>query len=245
LALVNFMQRVADWFVNWWTQLVDWVENWWTHLQPGDRGTWFGGLATFLTLAATLIITAASWMRQRSREAKLREADRDAARRSHAEKLSCWVAGRINSPAGALPVHPGDLVVTLINASEQPFTEAVVEVRLREDQSPVSTWAFTISVVPPGTSWFAFDSNGEHSETLLLPIWFLDNGVGPWTRSSVGALEETTKEQLLAKGQGAAHVWLRHGDPGDVLGLDDPKAQLPGSTFHAGWSAKQVSAAPA
>jgi hypothetical protein len=90
-------------------------------------------------------------------------------------------------------------------------------------------------VIPPGTSWFAFDSNGKYSETLLLPIWFLDNGVRSWTRSSVGALEETTKEQRLAKGQGAVHVWLRHGDPVAVLELDEAWAQLPGATFNAAW----------
>jgi hypothetical protein len=81
--------------------------HWWTHLQPGNRGTSVGGLATFLTLAATLIITAVSWMRQRSREVKLREAEQDAARRSHAEKFSCWVSGRINSSSKAVQVHAG------------------------------------------------------------------------------------------------------------------------------------------
>jgi hypothetical protein len=48
---------------------------------------------------------------------------------------------------------------------------------------------------------------------------FLDNGVRSWTRSSVGALKESTKEQRLDKSQGAAHVWLNHGDPFEVLGL--------------------------
>jgi hypothetical protein len=42
--------------------------------------------------------------------------------------------------------------VTLTNASEQPFTEAAVEVGLQEDQDSVSTRRFTISVVPPGMS---------------------------------------------------------------------------------------------
>lgn len=78
-------------------------------------------------------------------------------------------------------------------------------------------------------SWFAFDSHGKHPETLILPIWFLDNGVRSWTRSSHGALEETTKEQRLDKGGGAAHVvWLHHGDPHQAMGaLDDPRAALP------------------
>jgi hypothetical protein len=81
-------------------------------------------------------------------------------------------------------------------------------------------------VVPPGKSWFAFDSNGKRPETLILPIWFLDNGVRSWIRSSVGALEETTKEQRLDIGQGAAHVWHHHGDPVEALGLDDARAAL-------------------
>jgi hypothetical protein len=41
VALVNFMQPVVEW---------------WMQLPPGDQGTWFGGLATFLTLAVTLIL---------------------------------------------------------------------------------------------------------------------------------------------------------------------------------------------
>jgi hypothetical protein len=209
---------------------MDWIENWWTHLQPGDKGTWVGGLATFLTLAVTLIISAVSLIvsaitaiRQRSRELRLREEEQNAAKRSHAEKLSCWVAGRINGPAQGLQVHPGDLVVTLVNASEQPFTEAVVEVGLMGDGGSVSLRWFNISVVPPGTSWFELDSDvKQQPETLLLSIWFLDNAMRSWSRSSIGTLEETTKEQRLLRGQGAVHVWLHHGDPGDVLGLDDP-----------------------
>jgi hypothetical protein len=54
----------------------------------------------------------------------------------------------------------------LTNASEQPLTEAVVEVRLREAQGSASTCRFTISVVPPGMSWFAFDGNDKPPETL-------------------------------------------------------------------------------
>jgi hypothetical protein len=53
LALVNLMQPVVDWFRDWWTQLA-----------PGDRGTWFRGVATFLALALTLIISAATALTQ-------------------------------------------------------------------------------------------------------------------------------------------------------------------------------------
>jgi hypothetical protein len=207
--------------------VVDWIENWWMHLQPGDRGTWFGGLATFLALALTLIISATA-LTQWGRSLRLRTAEQTAARRSHAEKFSCWIAGRINAPAKDLQVHPGDLVVTLVNASEQPFIEAVVEVGLKEDQGTASMRWFNISVVPPGTSWFEFDGRKQQPETLLLSIWFLDNGMRSWSRSSIGTLEETTKEQRLLRGQGAVHVWLHHGDPGDVLGLDDAWAERPG-----------------
>jgi hypothetical protein len=220
-------------------RVVEWIENWWMHLDGGDKGTWVGGVFTALTLIATLaisaislIISAITALRQRSKSLKLREAEQDTVRRSHAEKFSCWIAGRINSPATGLQVHPGDLVVTLVNASEQPFIEAVVEVGLKDDQGTASMRWFKISVVTPGTSWFEFDSSLKQPETLLLSIWFLDNGMRSWSsRSSIGTLEEITNEQRLLRGQGAVHVWLHHGDPGDVLGLDDAWAERPGRFF--------------
>jgi hypothetical protein len=213
LALVNFMQPV------------DWVVNWWTHLDSGDKGTWFGGLATFVTLAVTLIISLVTALHQRSRLVNVREAEQDAATRAHAQKFSCWVAGRIKTYNGDLGVQATELVVTLANASEQPFTEAVVEVTLRGAQAPEEAperRRFTISVVPPGRSWFAFDSNGKEPETLLLAIWFLDNGVRSWTRSSVGELKKSTKEKRLDQSRDATPVSLHHGDPAEFPGLDDP-----------------------
>jgi hypothetical protein len=201
LALVNLMQTV--------TAVVDWLRDWWTDLAPGDRGTWFGGIAT----ALAVIIAFATVLQQRREALKLRQADQDA-KRSHAEKFSCWVAGSIKKDDVNHEVHIGELVVALTNASEQPFTEAVVEVELKEAQAPRR---FTISVVPPGTSWFAFDSNLKQPQTLILPIWFLDNGVGTWTRSSVGALEVSTRELRSDKWGNADRVWLNRGDP-TVLG---------------------------
>ena len=62
-------------------------------------------------------------------------------------------------------------------ALSQPFTEAVVEVGLKDARGDASIRWFKISALPPGTSWFAFDSNGKSPKTLLLSIWSLDNGV--------------------------------------------------------------------
>jgi hypothetical protein len=219
--------------------------HWWMHLQPGDRGTWVSGIATFLTLAVTLIITTVNWIRQRSQsldlqreKQKLQEEEQNAARRAHAEKFSCWASGRVNShsPATRLRAYPGDLVVTLINASEQPFTETVVELPLTgatslpltgvvegadtKEQGYGVLLRFKISAVPPGTSWFAFHSDGKPA-TLLLLISFLDNGMRSWSRSVDGALVEITKEQRLQYGQGAGHVWIHDGNPVAVLALDD------------------------
>jgi hypothetical protein len=223
LALVNFMLPVLDW-----------VANWWNHLQSGDKGTWAGGIFTALTLMATLaistislIISAITAIHQRSKSLKLREAEQKAAQRAHAERFRCWVAGRNKRDDVDLPVHIGELVVTLINASEQPFTKAVVEVGLKEAHGPRSKRWFTISAVPPGTSWFAFDGHGKRPETLLLSIWFLDNAVRSWCRSSIGTLEETKKEQRLLRAQGAVHVWLHHGDPHEAVGLEDAWAAVP------------------
>jgi hypothetical protein len=70
-------------------------------------------------------------------------------------------------------------VVALVNASVQPFTDAVLEVKLKDvppGEGPARS--FSTSAVPPGTSWFAFSSGGK-PETPLLSIWFLDNGCAP------------------------------------------------------------------
>jgi hypothetical protein len=210
-------------------QPVDWVMHWWTHLQPGDKGTWAGGIATFMTLLLTLIISTGSliitlvgWQRQRSREVKLRSEEQNAARRAHAEKFSCWVAGRLLSRVEGLPIPAGALIVALANASEQPFTHAAVEVELRDAQGSASTRWFSISAVPPGPSWFEFHDAGK-PKTPLLSIWFLDNGMRSWCRSSIGTLEEDTEGQGRLRGRGAVHVWLHHGDI-DKLELNDPRA---------------------
>jgi hypothetical protein len=254
LALVNSMQTVVDWLKHWWKRwwlyltlisaliliilvprsvmnliraVGDWVENWWTDLQPGDRGTWVGGLATFLTLAVTLIFSAVNWARQRSRAAeravelqeekqrlqeekqRLQAEEQEAARRAHAEKFSCWVAGRIKKYDGDLQVQEGHLVVTLANASMQPFTEGAVEVELKEPQGSPSTCRFKFSVVPPGMSWFAFDNN-----------------VRSWTRDSHGELIGSKKLDRLDKRQDATPVSLHHGDPAEKPGLNDAWAEV-------------------
>jgi hypothetical protein len=95
---------------------------------------------------------------------------------------------------------------------------------IKDAQGDASIRWFKISAVPPGTSWFAFDSNGKSPETLLLSIWFLDNGMRTWNRSRYGTLVEPTKEQRLLRGQGATHASLHHGDPVAALGLDDASA---------------------
>jgi hypothetical protein len=193
----------------------------------GDQGTWAGGIATALTLVATsaisvvsLITSATTAKRQRSESLNLRTEDQDAARRAHAEKFSCWVAGRLSSPVPPIPA--GALIVALINASVQPFTDAVVEVELSDTQDSASTCWFSINAVPPGTSWFAFHEASK-PKTPLLSIWFLDNGMRSWCRSSVGTLEEDTEGQGRLRGQGAVHVWLHNGDI-DKLELNDPRA---------------------
>lgn len=63
------------------------------------------------------------------------------------EKFSCWLFGRINRFEPALQVRPGELVVTLINASQQ-FTEAVVEVGLKDAEGDASMRWFKWLVVP-------------------------------------------------------------------------------------------------
>ena len=180
---------------------------------------------TAVAVISALVTGAIQW----GRSLKLRRAEHNTALRAHAEKFSCWVSGRVKDDGGdpELQVNPSQLIVTLTNASEQPFTEAVVEVRFREAQGAASTNRFTVSVVPPGTSWFAFDSNGKKPLTLILPIWFLDNEVRSWARSSVGELLDSSKPQRLDKSQGAAHVWLHRGDPVEALRLDDAWAKLP------------------
>jgi hypothetical protein len=170
----------------------------------------------------TLIIAVVTALRQRRESLELQKTADEAALRSQAERFSCWVSGRINSPAAKFGVKPGDLVVTLMNASEQPFTEAVVEVGLKEAYGPASIHRFKISAVPPGMSWFAFDSSGKAPETLLLPIWFVDRGSLAWKRSPyAGLIWIRPKEQLSNEGQGAAHASLHHGDPAAALELDD------------------------
>jgi hypothetical protein len=171
-------------------RVVEWIENWWMHLDGGDKGTWVGGVFTALTLIATLaisaislIISAITALRQRSKSLKLREAEQDTVRRSHAERFSCWVAGRINSPATGLQVHPGDLVVTLVNASEQPFIEAVVEVGLKDDQGTASMRWFKISVVTPGTT----SISDNHSTKLVKALPSTGSGKTPNWSPNVGA----------------------------------------------------------
>lgn len=195
--------------------------HWWMHLQPGDRGTWVSGIATFMTLAVTLIITAVNWIHQRRQSLELRTEEQAAARRSHAEKFSCWISGRVISlpQLSARIVSSGDLVVTLMNASEQPFTEALVDVKTKA-QGPAGTFSFTISVVPPGMSWFVCGSS-EPPETLLPSSWFFDNGGRLWRRSSDGALEETAKLEPLEEGRRPIHVSLLHGNPFDAMEIDD------------------------
>jgi hypothetical protein len=91
-----------------------------------------------------------------------------------------------------------------------------------DGEGSASTRRFGISAVPPGTSWFAFHDAGK-PETLL-SIWFLDNGMRSWCRSSVGTLEEDKEGQGRLQGhQDAAHVWLHQGDI-DNLELGDPRA---------------------
>jgi hypothetical protein len=198
--------------------------NWWQHLDHGDRGTWFGGIATAVAVIVTLIIAFATALSQRRQSLKLRKADQDAARRSHAEKFSCWLSGRINSPAKGLAVKPGELVVALMNASQQPFMDAVVVVELKEADGAASNPRFKISAVLPGVSWFAFDSSGR-PETRLLSIWYLDNGMRLWNRSSSGELTEIKDEDKekvrLDKSKGATRVSLHHGEPVATLELDD------------------------
>jgi hypothetical protein len=112
--------------------------------------------------------------------------------------------------------------VALVNASVQPFTDALLEVELRDARGSASTHQFSISAVPPGTSWFALHDAGK-PETPLLSIWFLDNGMRSWCRSSEGTLTETTKAVHSAQGQPADQVWLHYGDI-DKLELDDSRA---------------------
>jgi hypothetical protein len=112
--------------------------------------------------------------------------------------------------------------VALINASVQPFTDAVLEVELRDGKGSATTRWFTINAVPPGTSWFAFHDAGK-PKTPLLSIWFLDNGMRSWCRSSVGTLEEDKEGRGRLRGQGTEHVWLHQGDI-DKLELGHPRA---------------------
>jgi hypothetical protein len=207
---------------DWWHHL---KTVWWHGLQAGDRGTWVGGIATAVAVIVTLIIAGVTAIQQGRQNLKLRKETQAAARRSHAEKFSCWVSGRINSPAKGLSVGPGDLVVALMNASQQPFMEAVVEVELlKEADGSVSIRRFKISAVPPGVSWFAFHSDGK-PERHLLSIWYLDNGMRLWNRSSSGELTEIKdkdKDEVRSdKGEGADHASLHHGEPAATLGLDD------------------------
>jgi hypothetical protein len=205
---------------------------WFHGIEAGDRGTWFGGIATAVAVIVTLIIAVFTAIQQRKQALELQKEKQAlqretqaAARRAHAEKFSCWVSGRINSPAGALPVQPGELVVALMNESQQPFMEAVVEVELKEAQGAASALRFKINAVPPGASWFAFDSSGKKPETHLLSIWFFDNGMRLWNRSSSGELTEIEgkdKETVRSdKSKGADHASLHHGEPAATLGLDD------------------------
>ena len=132
------MQPVVDWIVeNWWRQ----PGTWWKDLGDGDQGTWFGGIAT----AVAVIIALGTALYQWRQSLKLRKAERKAALRSHAEKFSCWVAGRLISPVKNLPIPAGGLIVALINASAQPFTDAVLEVELRDGKGSASTHRFSIS----------------------------------------------------------------------------------------------------
>jgi len=244
LILIIFHRSVVNLIRPGW----GWVEDPWTDLQPGDRGTWVGGLATTAAVIVTLIIAVGTALHQRSRfkkeERELKKKDQklveekqrlqaeqqEAAKRAHAEKISCWVAGRIKSYDGDLGVQTtglGRLVVALTNASEQPFTEAAVEVELKEPQGSNSIRGFKISVVPPGMSWFAFDSNGGRPVTLLLPIWFLDKDVRSWTRTHTGRLKQITKEERWDKHRDATYMSLHHGNPVESPGLNDAWDTVP------------------
>jgi apolipoprotein N-acyltransferase len=55
--------------------LVNWLGQWWMHLDHGDRGTWFGGIVTALTLIAAI----GTALYQGRQGLKLREAEQDAA----------------------------------------------------------------------------------------------------------------------------------------------------------------------
>jgi hypothetical protein len=74
-------------------------------------------------------------------------------------------------------------------------------------------------------SWFAFDSGGKAPKKHLLSIWYLDNGMRLWNRSSSGGLREIEDKdkdkERLDKSEGADHASLHHGDPAATLGLDD------------------------
>jgi hypothetical protein len=108
-----------------------------------------------------------------------------------------------------------------MNASQQPFTEIRVKLELKSG-SPVSIAEkrLKVSALPPGMCWLALDAPGTPQQ-LLPPFWFLDEGVRTWHRTSTGALEEATREKRLEMGQGATHVVLHHGDPIEVLQLED------------------------
>ena len=111
LALVNLQSAV------------DWIEHWWTDLDDGDRGTWVGGLATAVAVIVTLIIAFVTRRQQRQQaldlqneKQELQKENKTLIGRSHAEKFSCWVAGRLNSPVTGLPIPSGGLIVALINS---------------------------------------------------------------------------------------------------------------------------------
>ena len=74
-----------------------------------------------------------------------------------------------------------------------------MEVGLKDAWGDASKRWFKISALPPGTSWFAFDSNGKSPKTLLLSIWFLDNGVRTWSRSRNGTLVDSTKSNACSE----------------------------------------------
>jgi hypothetical protein len=97
---------------------------------------------------------------------------------------------RLGAPitSRCLPIPAGGLVVALINASVQPFTDAVLEVELRDAQGSASTSWFSISAVPgPDLYVCTGDIRRRNCRQSWAPHLFGDRGRRPGWRTGVDA----------------------------------------------------------
>ena len=132
----------------------------------GDFATWTGSIGT----VAAFAVAYYQIHQERRHRVKRELADRIAARREHADRVSAWVSGTDLVIANRSPHPIHDVDVTL--RGEQPDDNAAEE----------RASALHVSVVPPGEHRTALDESGGTMHVAHMT--FTDSRADRWSRET-------------------------------------------------------------